>query len=100
MLRRGKRRRTSHLDVFVTDSPALRPRVALVVPRHGRKIVERNRLKRMLKEGARLKLLPGCRDRGAALDIVIRARPQAYEAESGQLLAEIAELAEQLCSQG
>lgn len=98
-MRRGKRRRTSCLEVFVTDSPALRPRLALVVPRHGRKIVERNRLKRRLKEGARLELLPRCRDRGAALDIVIRARPQAYEAESRQLLNEIGGLAEQLCSE-
>ncbi len=97
MFRRGKRRRTSHLDLFVADSPASRPRLALVVPRHGHKIVERNRLKRRLREGARVELLPRCRNRGVALDVVIRARPQAYEAEARQLWQEIAELAEQLC---
>lgn len=74
--------------------------MALVVPRHGRKIVERNRLKRRLKEGARLELLPRCRDRGVALDVVIRARAQAYAAEPRQLWQEIAELAEQLCLHG
>jgi len=97
VFRRGKRRRTSHLDLFVADSPASRPRLALVVPRHGHKIVERNRLKRRLREGARVELLPRCRNRGVALDVVIRARPQAYEAEARQLWQEIAELAEQLC---
>jgi ribonuclease P protein component len=97
--RRGKRRRTGHLDVFVTESPALRPRLALVVPKHGRKIVERNRLKRRLRECARLELMPRCFERGAAIDVLIRARPEAYEAGYKQLKHEISELAEQLCSQ-
>jgi ribonuclease P protein component len=86
--------------VFVTGSPALRTRLALVVPKHGRKIVERNRLKRRLRESARHELMPLCRDRGAELDILIRARPEAYEAEFEELMDEIKELAEQLCSQG
>jgi ribonuclease P protein component len=86
--------------VFVTGSPALRTRLALVVPKHGRKIVERNRLKRWLRESARQELMPLCRDRGAELDILIRARPEAYEAEFEELMDEIKELAEQLCSQG
>jgi ribonuclease P protein component len=87
------------LDVFVADSPALRMRLAVVVPKHGRKIVERNRLKRRLRESARLELLAHCLDRGAAIDILIRARPPAYEAGFQQLRDEIRELAEVLCSQ-
>lgn len=97
LFRRGKRRRTEHLDVFVTESPALRPRLALVVPKHGHKIVRRNRLKRRLREAARHGLLPACRERGRALDILIRARPEAYGAEFEQLRGEIIQLAEQLC---
>lgn len=100
LYRRGKRRRTEHLDVFVAESPALRVRLALVVPKHGRKIVERNRLKRWLREGARLDLLPRCRDRGSALDVLIRARAPAYDIGFERLREEIRELAEALCSQG
>ncbi len=99
LYRWGKRRRTDHLDVFVAESPVLRVRLAVVVPKHGRKIVERNRLKRRLKEIARLELLPLCLDRGAALDVLIQARPPAYEAGFQQLREEIRELAELLCSQ-
>jgi ribonuclease P protein component len=86
--------------VFVAESPALRVRLALVVPKHGRKIVERNRLKRWLREGARLDLLPRCRDRGSALDVLIRARAPAYDIGFERLREEIRELAEALCSQG
>ena len=99
LYRRGKRRRTEHLDVFVAESPALRTRVAVVVPRHGRRIVERNRLKRRLRESARVELLPHCADRGAALDVLIWARPPAYDAEFPQLRDEIRGLAEVICSQ-
>jgi len=84
--------------VFVADSPALRPRVVLVVPKHGHKIVERNKLKRRIRESARLELLPRCREQAVALDILIRAQPRAYEAEFEQLRDEIKELAEELCS--
>ncbi len=100
LFRRGKRRRTGHLDVFVAESPASRPRVGLVVPRHGRTIVERNRLKRRLREGVRLELLPRCWERGVALDILIRARAQAYEADFASLAGELRRLAERLCSHG
>jgi len=100
LYRRGKRRRTGHLDVFVADSPVFRPRVALVVPKHGHKIVERNRLKRRIRESARLELLPRCWDADVGLDILIRALPQAYDAGFGELRSEIMELAEQLCYHG
>ncbi|NIR44542.1 MAG: ribonuclease P protein component [Gemmatimonadetes bacterium] len=100
LIRRGKRRRTEHLDVFVTESPALRSRLALVVPKHGRAIVQRNRLTRRLREVARRHLLPPCREGRQAVDILIRARPEAYRAEFDQLREEISQLAEQLCSPG
>jgi len=97
LYRRGKRRRTSHLDVFVTESPALRPRAVVVVPKHGRTIVERNRLKRRLREIARQILLPRCIERDAAVDVLIRARREAYEAEYVQLRDEMSEFVEGLC---
>ncbi len=100
LYRQGKRRQTDHLDVFVAASPFLRMRLALVVPKHGHKIVERNRLKRRLRESARLELLPLCRDQNATLDVLIRARAPAYGADFGQLREEIRRLAEQLCLHG
>ncbi len=99
LYRRGKRRRTDHLDVFVTDSPALRPRVVVVVPKYGRRIVQRNRLRRRLREAIRIEWLPKCLEQGVALDVLVRARPEAYETTFQQLTDEVRVIAEQLCSQ-
>ena len=49
-------------------------RIGLVVPRHGRSAVDRNRLKRRLRELARVELLPGA----PPVDAVLHARPGAY----------------------
>jgi len=68
------------LELFVRPSPAGRPRLAVVVPRHGRTIVERNRLRRRLREIARRDWLPRAVSRGVDLDVVVRARPAAYGA--------------------
>jgi ribonuclease P protein component len=100
LYRRGKRRRTDHLDVFVTGSPALRPRLALVVPKHGHKIVERNRLRRRLRESVRLEFMPRCLERGTGIVVLLRARPEAYAVGFDELRDEIRELAEELCLHG
>ncbi len=86
------------MDVFVAESPAFRVRLVVVVPKYGHKIVERNRLKRRLREGARLELLPRCRERGASIDILVRARAGAYEVEYEVLSRELIAVAEELCS--
>lgn len=98
LFRRGKRRRTRHLDVFVSPSPVAHPRLGLVVPKHRRRIVERNRLKRRLRELGRRVLLPALREHGLALDVMLRARPEAYGAGFADLRDEVAQLAEALCS--
>lgn len=74
-------------------------RVAVVVPKHGHTITDRNRLKRRLRELLRLRLLPRCREAGGAWDVLVRARPVAYEASFERLEDEIADVTEQLCSQ-
>jgi ribonuclease P protein component len=50
------------------------PRVGFVVPKHGKSSVERNLLKRRLRELTRTVILPGL----PAIDMVIHARPSAY----------------------
>jgi ribonuclease P protein component len=66
-------------------SPLSHPRVGIVVPKHGRTAVDRNRLKRQLRELVRIELLPGM----GSLDIVIRARDNAYGASFTDLRKEV-----------
>ena len=51
-------------------------RVGIVVPRHKHSAVDRNRLKRRLREIARTRLVPALDGLGG--DLVIRVRPEAY----------------------
>lgn len=53
-------------------------RVGIVVPRHKHSAVDRNRLKRRLREITRTRLLPALAGLAAGGDVVIRARPEAY----------------------
>jgi ribonuclease P protein component len=103
LFRRGKRRRTSHLDVFLGASPVSHPRLGLVVPKHRQTVVKRNRLRRRLREIGRIEVLPRLREGGPhgaplALDILVRARKEAYEASFEELKEELVGLTEGLCS--
>ena len=68
-----------------------------MVPRHQHSAVDRNRLKRRLKELARVELLPSLRSRGEgqALDIAIRARREAYDATFDLLRTDVETVAHQ-----
>ena len=98
LFQRGKRRKTRHLDAFVSPSPAPFPRLGVVVGKHKHTIVERNKVRRRLRELGRTVLLPALRNSGAVLDVMVRARPQAYDAPFKELRDEMATLAEELCS--
>ena len=98
LFRRGKRSKTRHLDAFVSPSPAPFARLGVVVPKHKRTIVQRNRLKRRLRELGRTMLLPTLGNRGAPFDVLLRARPEAYTAAFADLRDEVAALTEELCS--
>jgi ribonuclease P protein component len=106
LFRRGKRRKTRHLDVFVSASPVPRSRIGLVVPKprkktspDGKRIraaaVQRNRLKRRLREIARTELLPSL---PCNADVLVRARPEAYGASFDSLREELSAIQEWLCS--
>ena len=98
LFERGKRSRTAHLDVYFAASPASRPRLGVVVPKHRRNVVERNRLKRRLRELGRTRLLPALRVAERNVDVMLRARREAYEASVTQLREEIDAVVELLCS--
>ena len=89
LFERGKRSRTPHLDVLVAGSPTSFSRVGLVVPRYGNTAVRRNRVKRRLREAVRLEVLPRLDGAGDRVDLIIRARPQAYGRPYARLAAEL-----------
>lgn len=97
LLRKGKRKKTSHLDVFFLSSGGW-SRLGLVVPKHRNRVVDRNQVKRRLREIGRRELLPRLREVGESWDILVRARREAYGASYQQLRRELIEVAEELCS--
>jgi ribonuclease P protein component len=100
LLRRGQRSRTSHLDVFAAESSASHARVGLIVPRHRHRIVERNLLKRRLRETLRREVLPRLAATGLRLDVLVRARREAYDAPFMALRDELVGWTERRCSRG
>ena len=59
-----------------------------MVPRHQHTAVDRNRLKRRLRELVRLELLPALRGK-PPLDVAIRTRHEAYGAPLDALRADV-----------
>lgn len=92
----GRKVRTEHLDVRVAPAGAgHRPaqksdaRIGIIVPRHRHSAVDRNRLKRRLRELARTRLLPTL----PPCHVVIRARREAYEDSFDALARQIERVA-------
>jgi ribonuclease P protein component len=65
------------------------PRVGVVVPKHRHNSVQRNRLKRRIREIVRLEILPRLAQNGVNVEILIRARREAYEAAFAILRTEL-----------
>jgi ribonuclease P protein component len=61
------------------------PRIGIVVPKRGRTTVDRNRLKRRLRELVRVELLTEI----APMDVVVRTRDEAYGASFADLRAQV-----------
>jgi len=83
--RTGKRMQTERLEARASASLLLHPRAGVVVPKHRHRIVERNRVKRRLRELVRIKLLPGLE----GIDVLIRAKPEAYDSSFTQLAGDV-----------
>ena len=68
------------------------PRIGFVVPRFKHSAVARNQVKRRLRELARVQILPT----GLLADIVLRIRPEAYNASFDLLASDVAHVLTQL----
>lgn len=80
--------------IRVSVSPHVQLRAGIVVPRYGHSAVDRNRLKRRLRELVRLQVLP----LGIPLDVVVWVQRAGYRATFAQLRAEIDQLVYRLRS--
>jgi len=89
IMTQGKRRRTDHLDLFTRPSPAGQSRLAVIVPRFRHTAVQRNRLRRRLREIGRRSVLPVLPQ---PTDVAVRARARAYDASFRTLQLELTSL--------
>lgn len=64
------------------------------MPKHGKRVVDRNLVKRRLREIARRELLPKLDAVSADIDVLVRARRSAYDAGFEDLRRELAEALE------
>lgn len=96
MKKAGRRLRTEHLEVRANDSLLSHARAAVVVGKHRHSIVERNRLRRRLRELVRTRLLPTI----GGVDLVVRSLPSAYDASFDTLLMEIENVGKLLMQSG
>lgn len=84
--------RSRLLDVRRLDSPHGHLRVAVLVPKLGFTAVRRNKLKRQLRELARLHLL----GQPCSCDVMLRARRETYEASFANLREAVEQIAPRL----
>lgn len=99
MRREGKRFRTPRLEIRYIASLSLLPRVGIIVPRHKQSAVARNRVKRRLRELVRCAFLPALAT-SPSMDIVVRAAPEAYDADVATLAGDLARAVEKLGKSG
>ena len=85
---------TEHLEARASASLLHYARVGVVVPKYKRNIVERNRVRRRLRELARIRLLPHL----GKVDLLIRAKPTAYDSGFPELASEVDQIAGMLKS--
>jgi ribonuclease P protein component len=91
VLQQGHRTRTPRIELFWIPNAVGHPRLGVIVPRYGATAPARNRLRRRLREPAR-RILPSL----TSIDLVIRARREAYAARSRQLALDVEEWARSL----
>ena len=98
LFRTGDRKKTSHLDVFFLSTGLPRPRVGVVVPKYGQRAVDRNLVKRRVREVLRREVLPRLGEAEVKLDVLVRIRRGAYHTSYERLREELVGITEELCS--
>ena len=88
VFRSGERVRGQFIDVIGAGSAESIARFAVIVAKHGHCAVERNEVRRRLREIARTSWLPAQRRAGVGRDLIVRARAEAYGASAGSLAAD------------
>ena len=91
----GRRVRGEALELFWRPATEDRPRGTCITPKFGHTAVQRNRLRRRLKELMRASVLAD----PLARDYLVRARPAAYELDFEGLEAALMELVEDIGEQ-
>jgi ribonuclease P protein component len=88
------------LDVFHSSSPVSLLRVGWIVPKLGHNSVERNLVKRRIREILRQDVVPRLLGNplSSRLDVIVRAKRNAYDATYSQLRDELSDWTERLCS--
>lgn len=84
--------RTAQVEVRYLASPLAHARIGIIVPRYGHTAVERNVVKRRLRDLARQDVFPAL----AVCDVVIWATPSAYAASHEMLRAALRKVTPQL----
>ena len=90
-LLRGSKARGPELELYRLPAAEGIGRATCITPKHGRTGVERNRLRRRIKELMREVLLA----RGEGNDWLVRTRPPAYELSFTELRSALAILADE-----
>lgn len=90
-LLRGARARGPALELYRRPAAEAIARATCITPKHGRTGVERNRLRRRIKELMREILL----SRGEGEDWLVRTRPIAYELSHAELRESLQALADE-----
>lgn len=88
----GVRARGPALELYRRPAAGPVARATCITPKHGRSGVERNRLRRRIKELMREILLP----RGEGEDWLVRTRPAAYDLSYAELRATLKALADEM----
>ena len=76
---------TKSLEARVLPSRVRHCRVGVVVAKYGHTIVERNRLRRQIRELARIRLIPSF----TGIDLIIRALSSAYSSKFDELTRDV-----------
>lgn len=86
------------MDLYAAAGEREGARVGVIVPRFRRSAVARNRVRRRLKEIARRDWLPLAHRTGTNLDVILKARPAAYDSSFERLRDALLTKFESLCS--